>query len=83
MGSVDITLEKIGEGWQIQSAREDSAGPGPHRRLDVRQRFVSALRMGGKPVVGESEAQEELEAVTADALMGRAEEQRRGGGADE
>jgi hypothetical protein len=84
MGTVELWIERVGQVWEITRARETPAAAGPApTSAEVRQRFAAALRMGGKPVIGEAGAEADMEAVTVDTLMSRAEEQRRRGGSGE
>jgi hypothetical protein len=52
-GTIEFWIESVGPGWEITRVRQDPAPPDTCR-ADVRQRFVAALRMGGKAVIGES-----------------------------
>jgi hypothetical protein len=86
LGQVDLEFERAGEGYRLVRAVESVATIKTGPRLDARQRFVRALRLGGKRVLGESEDLEdtdELETVSIGALNERAEKARRQGGSGE
>jgi hypothetical protein len=78
-------FEKAGDGYRLTRVEESSPSGQPPARISAVPRFVRALRMAGKPVIGLSRAEDEgeLEAVGADALGARAEKVRREGGAGE
>jgi hypothetical protein len=84
LGLVELTFEKVGDGWRLATARETAPGAGSSPRLDQRGRFIQALRAGGKPVLGDlAEVEGELEPVGVDALSIRTDKARREGGSGE
>jgi hypothetical protein len=84
LGPIEFEFERIGDGWKLARVIESSPPLRKGVRVDQRSRFVRALRIGGKPVLGEwEEDQPELEAVGVGALNDRAEQARRKGDANE
>ncbi len=82
LGPIEFEFERLGEGWKLTRVVESAPTRKTGVRVDQRRRFVRALRIGGKPVLGES-GDEELESVSAGTLDDRAERARRRGEADE
>jgi hypothetical protein len=81
LGQMDFEFRKVGDGWQLARVTEavpSAKGPGP--RVDQRQRFIRALRIGGKQVIGElDEDMGEMELVSVGELDDRTEKARREG----
>jgi hypothetical protein len=96
MGQIVFHIEKTPEGYRLACVEEeDFAGAHGERRLDQRQRFLTALVAAGKPVVDDTQAaeaprenenaerDEALEPVGVDALNAETERARRDGGSGE
>src|SRR5438552_14328470 len=77
LGWARVELAPMGDGWQVTHVEEGSQAPGVQPRVDASERFVTALRDAGKPVIARSPDEEsELEGATTSALFDRAEEVR-------